>query len=170
MKYKKAFCLALVFAFTGCATIPSGPNVRVMPAPGKPFDQFQADNALCMDFARAQIGKDPNTATGEQALSGAIIGGAMGAAAGALLGGSGHAAATGAGVGALFGTAVGAGGASETHLTLQHRYDIAYQQCMYSKGNQVPGYSAQSYSPPPPPSSHTPPPPPPGLPPPPPPQ
>lgn len=158
----------LITLATGCATIPAGPNVRVMPAPGKPFDLFQMDNALCMDFARQSVGASPSDVSRNQALSGAVVGGALGAATGALLG-QGHAGAvaTGTGIGALFGAAVGAGSASDSNLTLQHRYDIAYQQCMYSKGNQVPGYAAQNHTPPPPPppssQGHMPPPPPPGM-------
>jgi hypothetical protein len=38
--------------------------------------------------------------------------------------------------------------------TIQQRYDIAYSQCMYSKGNQVPGYEpapVAAVAPPPPP-------------------
>jgi len=33
--------VAVIFAISGCATIPSGPSVAVYPSPGKPFDQFQ---------------------------------------------------------------------------------------------------------------------------------
>jgi hypothetical protein len=33
----------------------------------------------------------------------------------------------------------------------QQRYDLAYGQCMYAKGNQVPGFAAPTTSPPPPP-------------------
>ena len=156
MNYKIAICVALALA--GCATIPAGPNVRVMPPPGKPFDQFQVENTACMSFARQQLGTDPNDVSRNQVLSGAVVGGALGAATGALLGhGHGGAVATGAGVGALFGSAMGAGAASDSHMTLQRRYDIAYEQCMYSKGNQVPGYTAPSYTPPPPPGPPPPP-------------
>jgi hypothetical protein len=49
-------------------------------------------------------------------------------------------------------------------MSVQQRYDVAYSQCMYSRGNQVPGYVQ-----PPPPAYAPPPPPPPGYPPPPPP-
>jgi peptidoglycan hydrolase-like protein with peptidoglycan-binding domain len=42
-------------------------------------------------------------------------------------------------------------------MTIQQRYDVAYSQCMYSKGDQVPGFQpvvaepAPAYAPPPPP-------------------
>ena len=50
-----------------------------------------------------------------------------------------------AGLGALAGTAVGAREADKTGRTIQRRYDIAYEQCMYSRGNVLPGQSASRY-------------------------
>ena len=47
-------------------------------------------------------------------------------------------AATGAGVGLITGTAFGTGLASEAQVSVQRRYDIAYEQCMYAEGNQFP--------------------------------
>src|SRR5216683_2894689 len=102
---------------------------------------------------------------------GADFGAAIGAAAGAPATG----AAVGAGAGLLGGTTVGAGNAYGASISVQRRYDIAYMQCMYAKGNQipVPGARQPAYtsaaSPPPPPPSAPPPsaPPPPGVPPPP---
>jgi hypothetical protein len=38
---------------------------------------------------------------------------------------------------------MGATGGNDSAKEVQRRYDIAYQQCMYSKGHQVPGYSIQ---------------------------
>src|SRR5438876_11565064 len=40
---------------------------------------------------------------------------------------------------------------------LQHRYDIAYQQCMYSRGNLIPGVAPSSGAPAPPPPPPRPP-------------
>ena len=34
------------------------------------------------------------------------------------------------------------GGGSDSSWMIQRRYDIAYQQCMYTRGNQIPGVSA----------------------------
>ncbi|MBC7779710.1 MAG: hypothetical protein H7125_06325, partial [Proteobacteria bacterium] len=62
---------------------------------------------------------------------------AVGALAGAALGGS-NGAAAGAGVGLLFGSVSGADAANRSGYTLQQRYDNAYVQCMYAKGNKVP--------------------------------
>jgi uncharacterized protein YcfJ len=129
-----------------------------MPAPGKPFEQFVADDAICQDFARRQVGVKPSEVASEQVVTGAAVGTAVGAAAGALMGG-GHARSTEsmAGAGLLAGSAVGAGAAGESRWTLQRRYDIAYMQCMYAKGNQVPGYPQPTNIVPPPPPSTPPP-------------
>ncbi|WP_036516203.1 glycine zipper family protein [Nevskia soli] len=132
----------------GCVEMPTGPSVAVMPAPYKPFEVFAADASVCRQFAQQQIGQAPATAQNQTA--GAVIGGtAVGAAAGALIGQSGGGAATGAGIGLLAGSAIGAGEADRSTRGLQRRYDIAYEQCMYSKGNQVPGYVYQAQPPPP---------------------
>jgi hypothetical protein len=58
-------------------------------------------------------------------------------------GGSSRNVGTGAAVGLLGGAAMGATGGNDSAKEVQRRYDIAYQQCMYSKGHQVPGYSIQ---------------------------
>jgi len=150
--------VALAAVLAGCASIPTGPSVAVMPGPGKPFDQFQADNAICREFAQQQIGVNPNQVAREQVLSGAAAGAAIGAASGALMG-HGHegSAESMAGAGVIVGSAAGASAAGQSTMTLQRRYDIAYQQCMYAKGNLIPGYPAPRYVAPPPPSSPPPP-------------
>jgi hypothetical protein len=48
-------------------------------------------------------------------------------------------AAIGAGSGLLGGTLLGANEGQASGAEVQNRYDIAYQQCMYAKGNQVQG-------------------------------
>ena len=136
----------------GCASIPTGPSVAVMPGPGKPFDQFQQDNAICRQFAEQQIGANPNEVAQEQVITGAAAGAAIGAASGALMGhGDGDTTGSMAGAGLIVGSAAGANAANASTMTLQRRYDIAYQQCMYAKGNLIPGYPAPRYAPPPPP-------------------
>jgi hypothetical protein len=128
----------LVLAFlAGCATVPSGPRVAVMPGPGISFEQFEVDDRACRDYADRSLGVDVNDAGANNLVAGAVVGTAIGAAAGALVGGH-HAAATGAGVGLVAGSAVGAGNASEVQYDAQRRYDIAYEQCMYAKGHQLP--------------------------------
>jgi len=48
------------------------------------------------------------------------------------------------------GTAAGANADQVASGTAQHRYDLAYQQCMYAKGNQIPGWRRDADTPPPP--------------------
>ena len=134
---------ALCIVLAGCATMPTGPSVAVFPAPGKPFEQFQIDDRECRRWASEQIGTSPqetadrNTATG--AIAGTAIGAGLGAAIGAAGGHMGTGAAIGGGTGLLFGTMAGADRGYAYGRSAQHKYDIAYQQCMYAKGNQVPG-------------------------------
>ncbi len=122
-----------------------GPTVPVMPAPGKPFEAFQADQALCTQFASEQVQGGSQQSNTEQIGIG-VIGTLLGAGLGAALGG-GQGAAVGAGFGALGGTAVGAGPAGQANYSLQKRYNMAYAQCMYSRGNQVPGFRNQTAPP-----------------------
>ena len=153
---------------TACATVPTGPSLMVLPGNGKNFEQFQADDAVCRQWALQQTGTPPNEAGAASAVTGAavgtVVGAALGAAIGAASGRPATGAAVGAGAGLLGGTAVGAGNAYGAGLSVQRRYDIAYMQCMYAKGNQIPvsraPQPAYSSAPPPPP----PPPPPPGVP------
>ncbi len=112
-KWVLLFFVPMVAA-SGCATVPSGPSVLVLPGPGKTFEQFQADDAFCRQWAGQQAA---TTSAGE--TYGSII---------------------------------------------QWRYDMPYQQCMYTKGHQIPGAPALNALPPPPPQPPpvTPSPPPPG--------
>jgi hypothetical protein len=154
---------------SACAVVPTGPNVMVLPAPGKPFEAFQADEAVCRQYARSQIGVGPAEASSQSVITSGALGTVAGAAAGALIGaGAGNAgagAAIGAGSGLVLGSAGGAAAGSASASSLQARYDMAYVQCMYAKGNQVPGVAAApaARSTPPPPPPGTPPPPPPGA-------
>jgi hypothetical protein len=159
--------LAAVALLSGCATIPSGPGVMVLPGPGKPFEVFQAEDQTCRLWASRQIGAAPAAANQELAggaALGTLIGAGLGAAIGAAAGNPGIGAAIGAGTGLLAGTASGASAASATGWEAQRRYDIAYQQCMYANGNQIPGYAyrrspgAPGPPPPPPPGAAPPPP------------
>src|SRR2546422_3399310 len=53
-------------------------------------------------------------------------------------------AAVGAGGGLLAGTAVGAGAGETAAHQVQQRYNNAYEQCMYAKGNQIPAAALPS--------------------------
>ncbi len=126
----------------GCVSVPTGPSVMALPGTGKTFEQFQADDAVCRQWALQQTGTTPEAAATQSTIGGAAIGTVVGAGLGAALGAvSGHAgtgAAIGAGGGLLVGTAAGASAGQTAGLSAQRRYDGAYQQCMYAKGNQIP--------------------------------
>jgi hypothetical protein len=159
VKQTMVVSLVALTALSGCAAPPLGPTVAVMPGPNKPFDVFQTDQAVCRQFSEQQVGgaEAANQTGTNQALIGAGVGTLLGAGLGAAIGG-GRGAAIGAGAGALGGTAVGASNAQNSEMSIQRRYDIAYQQCMYSRGNQVPGYAPAGAVPPPPPGYAPPPP------------
>lgn len=145
----------------GCATLPEGPTVAVMPGPGIPLAQFRHDQAVCRAYARQEAGANPNEIAQQQVISGAALGTAIGALGGAVIGGGrSDVTRSMAGAGLFMGSAIGASAAEQSRMTLQRRYNIAYMQCMYTKGNSVPGYPPPRYTPPPPPGSAPPPPPP----------
>jgi hypothetical protein len=170
MNQRRFYLLLLtVTVLTGCATIPTGPSVRVMPGPGKPFEVFQSEDYLCRQWANQQAGASPSETANQTLASGAAIGAVTGAAIGAA--GSHNAGAgalVGAGIGLLAGTAIASGPAYAGGQSVQRRYDIAYQQCMYAKGNHIPGVvrhptNAYPVPPPPPPGYRSIPPPPSGY-------
>jgi hypothetical protein len=156
-----------VVALSGCATVPAGPSVMVLPAPGKPFEEFQVDESACRQWASQQIGAPPGSPINQNAAAGAaigtLVGAGIGAAFGAAAGNTAAGAAIGAGTGLLGGAAVGSNADWASGWDAQRRYDIAYQQCMYSKGNQIPGVVKQARRqyrappPPPPPPGYVPP-------------
>jgi uncharacterized protein YcfJ len=83
-----------------------------------------------------------------RAVGTAAITTVLGAGLGAAIGG-GRGAAIGAGSGALGGAAIGAGGSSNQQLSIQQQYDNAYAQCMFTRGNMVPGMGPAMMQPPP---------------------
>ncbi|SKA08410.1 Glycine-zipper containing OmpA-like membrane domain-containing protein [Trichlorobacter thiogenes] len=147
-----------LFVTTGCTTLPTGPSVHVLPGSDKSFEQFQIDDAACRVWAGQGIGLTPDEIRNQSTISGAGVGALFGAVGGALIGSaSGNAgvgAAIGAGGGLLIGSAVGADKGRVYGYEAQHRYDSYYLQCMYAKGNQVPGavapqpYQRYNYAPP----------------------
>jgi outer membrane protein OmpA-like peptidoglycan-associated protein len=140
----------------GCATMPAGPTVTAFPGHGKPFEVFQADDYACRQWALQQIGGASPSQTANQsaaggAVLGTIVGAGLGAAIGAATGNVAAGAAIGGATGLLGGTAMGGNQGAASGYQLQRRYDIAYQQCMYAKGNQIPGVRpVRAYGPPPP--------------------
>jgi uncharacterized protein YcfJ len=167
MRYS-VIAVALLGALAGCASVPNGPSVAVMPAPGKSFDQFNAEDSVCRQFAQNSIGTSANQSATDSEVKSIAVGTAIGAVAGTLMGGH-QGAGSGAAVGMLGGAAIGSDEAQYSGREAQRRYDIAYEQCMYAKGNQLP--QGTYYQPrviyvqppaPPAPSYYPPPPPPPG--------
>lgn len=133
--------LGAVLALGGCAVTPTAPSVMVLPGTQKSAAQFQADNAACQQHAYATVAPGAQAAN-NQAVATAAVGTAVGAAAGAMLGGGSQSAAFGAGTGLMFGSAVGSSQSQYSSYGLQRRYDIAYMQCMYVQGHQVPGQAS----------------------------
>ncbi|HEU4375488.1 MAG TPA: glycine zipper family protein [Telluria sp.] len=132
-----------------CAPMqPVGPTVAAMPAPNKPFEVFVQDDQLCRNWAGASIGPGRANAANNQMLASTVTGAVIGAAAGALAGDH-RSAGAGAAVGTLAGAGVGVNQSSMSAWGAQRQYDIAYQQCMYAKGNVIPGYNPYPVSPPP---------------------
>ncbi|WP_036665899.1 glycine zipper family protein [Paludibacterium yongneupense] len=150
-----AMCALLLSA---CVTVPQGPSVMALPGAGKNWNQFQADDAYCRQFASGQTGNVSQNAV-NSGVESAAVGTVVGAAAGALLGGH-QGAAVGAGSGLLLGSAVGAGAAQDSGRITQRSYDNAYIQCMYAHGEKVPmsapAHRVTHYAPPP--ASYAPPP------------
>jgi hypothetical protein len=134
--------LAAAVVLGGCVTVPTGPTVMVLPGPQKSFDQFQSDGMSCQQFAQNVVAPAGVDAT-NYAAANAAVGTALGAAAGAIIGSAtgqaGAGAAIGAGTGLLFSAPASGNMAYASSWQIQRSYDIAYMQCMFARGNQLPG-------------------------------
>lgn len=135
--------LAACVLLGACATMPSGPSVTVLPGSGKTPEAFQQDSIDCQNFAQASSGgKSATDVANENAVANTALGSGLGAAAGAIIGSAsgdaGPGAAIGAGIGLLMGAAAASNTAPASYYTVQRRYDSAYLQCMYARGNRVP--------------------------------
>jgi uncharacterized protein YcfJ len=139
-------CVLVLLA--GCAATPMGPTVQVMPGRNKSFDTFQTDQLVCKNYAEQQVQGQADVAN-QRAVGGAVLttvlGAGLGAATGAAFGNAGAGAAIGAAAGAGGGSLYGANASSGAQFTIQQQYDNAFAQCMYSKGNQVPGWTPRAY-------------------------
>lgn len=154
--------LAGVLLLSACVSVPQGPTVAVMPGSGKSLEQFQNDNVACQQFAQASISGATQTAqnaSAANAVGGAALGAAVGALIGSATGQAGAGAAWGAGTGLMVGGAAAGNSGAVSSYSLQRQFDVAYTQCMYTHGNQVPtrvarrrapAYAAPAYAPPPP--------------------
>ena len=122
-----------------------------LPAEGKSFEEFQADDATCQQYASNQIGNGtPQQAANESGVASAAVGTVVGAAAGALIGVAADdpaiGAAIGGGGGLLLSSLIGMSNAYASGVALQQRYDMAYTQCMVAKGENVPVAESASAS------------------------
>ena len=114
-----------------------------MPRSGESLNLFQADDLACRNYAQTRTAPPGATqaAANRSAVGSAAAGTAVGAAAGALLGAAGGnagaGAAIGAGAGLLTGSAIGASNAGAIAGGAQAQYDVAYAQCMTSKGDVI---------------------------------
>ena len=145
--------LVSVLGLGACVTVPSGPSVMALPGSSKTFDQFQADGYACQSYAQQTVGLPPGQVAADaattNAVAGTLIGAAAGAAIGSVTGRAGPGAAIGAGTGLLVGSAAGSNAYGASYYGTQRRYDQAYLQCMYAKGNQVPVRAGYRGAPPP---------------------
>jgi hypothetical protein len=141
------YLAALVAAFLvgGCVTAPTYPTIAALPGKYKPYSEYLRDDAACREFAASGIRTVDgySAAASDRAAEAAVAGTVLGAATGALLGAASHdagaGAAVGAGLGLLFGSLAGTDAAAYTGYHEQQRFDGLYLQCMYARGNQVPG-------------------------------
>jgi hypothetical protein len=169
---KKCIPAVALLSLAACTTMPSGPNVMVLPGTGKSFEQFRNDDYQCRGYAQSQLGgATPASAAQESGVASAAVGTLLGAAVGAAANG-GRGAAVGAGTGLALGGLAGTSTGQVSGYGLQRRYDYAYLQCMYAQGHRIPsagGYMTESRAAPsysaPSASGSMPPPPPPGAPP-----
>jgi len=95
-----AAAAAVALAVAGCVRMPTGPDVRVMPAPYKPFEVFAEEDDQCRARAASRVREFVEPPYDDDADA-----------------------------------------ADESSWDLQRRYDWTYEQCMYAKGNQVPGFA-----------------------------
>jgi len=130
------------FLLASCATQPMGPTVQVMPGSNKPFQVFAKEQEECKQYASSQVQGQADAAN-QKAIGATLLGAGLGAGLGAAVGG-GQGAGVGAAGGGIVGTAVGAGHSNNAQQGIQQQYDNAYTQCMYAKGNQVPGMMPQA--------------------------
>jgi hypothetical protein len=138
------FPVVVLLALSGCQpALPTGPTIAVMPGPHKTLAKFQNDDAICRNFAQNQSYQPAPTGLSSPAGTAAAttVGGtAAGALLGAAGGNAGMGAAIGAGVGLLGGAAYGIHKSNQAAGSMQQSYNIAYAQCMQTKGNAVPAY------------------------------
>ncbi len=131
--------LSATALLAGCAMDPRGPSVRAFPPPYKPFRgvsrRSEHVRGICAQPNRGRRG------SGEQSggrlrrnWNGAWLGLGRRNRQWPVLPALARPAVP------AVGSTIGANQSERANFSLQRRYDIAYAQCMYAKGNQVPGF------------------------------
>jgi hypothetical protein len=128
----------------GCASTVQTPTVAVAPARDKSPSAFADDNSSCRTVATQQSEAAKNAANMQIAGS-AITNAAVSAGNSTAAGERGRMVAANAAAGAL--TAVIVSG-QVTQATLQRRFDLAYAECMYARGDSLPGLADAPARPP----------------------
>lgn len=120
-----------------CASAVRSPTVVVAPSRDKSPSVFADDNLTCMAVA-TQLGEAAKNSSNTQVAGSALMNAAFNASNSAAAGAKGSMVAANAAAGAL--TTVIAGG-QVAQVALQRRFDLAYAECMYSRGNSLPGFA-----------------------------
>ena len=71
--------LAVLLAVGGCATLPTGPSVTVLPAQGKSFEAFRGEDESCRQWAEKRLGAPVQEIHDQNVATGAVAGTAVGA-------------------------------------------------------------------------------------------
>jgi hypothetical protein len=126
----------------GCDTMPEGPTVSAFQGADRNLDEFRTDDTDCKQFSQAQVGGAASASAGRaNVVPSEMRGTAVCRAMGAVVGGRGSAAS-----GSMAGSLIdGLEAAQFAGNGLQRRYNCAYVQCMYMKGDKIPHLSGERW-------------------------
>ncbi len=124
-----------LIVLAGCVPQTMAPTVVVTPGPSKSSADFATDLTGCSAQANQQMAPAVQAAN-NQIVGNALLGAAFGSSTSAAAGASNNAAGA---TGAATGVAAGAAAAQTAQVTLRQQFNVAYSQCMYAKGDIVPG-------------------------------
>lgn len=133
---KWSVAVAKLVLLAGCVPAVMAPTVVATPGAGKAPADFAADHNTCAVLADQQIAP-AKTAANNQIVGSVLLNAALGSGGAAAAGGSNGDVAANA---VANGLGAGAATAQSAQATLQRQYDFDYAQCMYAKGNNVPGF------------------------------
>ena len=75
MFYRSKYALLLLpLALAACSSMPSGPNVMVLPGNGKTLEQFHTDDMFCRQYASMQTGTNANDVAIDSGVKTAALG------------------------------------------------------------------------------------------------